>query len=45
MNKPKVVVTRKQFDSEMDRLRKVSNLIIIDSESPPTKEELKEYPS
>ena len=41
MNKPKVVVTRKQFDSEMDRLRAVSDLTIIESDHLPTQEELK----
>ena len=41
MNKPKVVVTRKQFDSEMERLRAVSDLIIIESDHLPTQEELK----
>ncbi len=42
MNKPKVVVTRTQFENEMERLRDVSDLIIIDSPNPPTSEELKE---
>jgi len=42
MNKPKVVVTRTQFENEMDRLKEVSDLIVIDSPQPPTKEELKE---
>ena len=42
MNKTKVVVTRTQFENEMERLRDVSDLIIIDSPNPPTSEELKE---
>ena len=42
MNKPKVVVTRTQFENEMERLRAVSDLVVIDSPNPPSKEELKE---
>ncbi|MBA46892.1 MAG: D-glycerate dehydrogenase [Dehalococcoidia bacterium] len=42
MNKPKVVVTRTQFENEMERLRDVSDLIIIDTPNPPTSEELKQ---
>ncbi|MBI62854.1 MAG: D-glycerate dehydrogenase [Chloroflexi bacterium] len=42
MVKPKVVVTRKQFTEEMERLSKVSNLVIIDTPTPPTSKELKE---
>ena len=42
MNKPKVVVTRTQFENEMERLREVSELVVIDSPNPPSKEELKE---
>ena len=42
MNKPKVVVTRTQFENEMERLRAVSELVVIDSPNPPSKEELKE---
>ena len=42
MVKPKVVVTRKQFTEEMERLSKVSNLVIIDTPTPPTNKELKE---
>ena len=41
MSKPKVVVTRKQFDSEMNRLREVSELTIIEQDYLPTQEELK----
>ena len=42
MAKPKVVVTRKQFTDEMKRLSKVSNLVIIDTPTPPSNTELKE---
>ena len=42
MNKPKVIVTRTQFENEMDRLREVSDLVVIDSPNPPTSDELKE---
>lgn len=41
MSKPKVVVTRKQFDSEMNRLREVAQLTIIEQDYLPTQEELK----
>ena len=41
MSKPKVVVTRKQFDSEMNRLREVAELTIIEQDYLPTQEELK----
>ena len=36
MSKPKVVVTRKQFDSEMNRLREVAQLTIIEQDYLPT---------
>tara|TARA_B110001454_G_scaffold67863_1_gene66209 strand:+ start:5739 stop:6716 length:978 start_codon:yes stop_codon:yes gene_type:complete len=42
MDKPKVLVTRKQFKSEMQRLEEISELIILDSENPPTQDELKD---
>ena len=41
MNKPKVVVTRTQFENEMERLRAVSDLVVIDSPNPQAKKNSK----